>query len=1392
MRLHVELGDQPRTVALSIESSAATIRQLADALGAQHLNALAIDGKVYLADAALVDIALVDGSHVSAPKGQGSTSELGHTWVGVVAGPDAGRVRQLDAVGSVHIGRNPTSDLQVNNDTISDRHAQVSRDERERLTIVDLDSHNGTWVGDALVRDDERTLHPGVVARLGSSLLVVREVDRSDRPLASTPEHASSAGTILYNRPPRRPVPATPAAISLPDPVEDRAAPKLSVVALIVPVIFAAVMVAVTGSWRYAMFALLSPLMAIGNWISGRRRVAAERKGDIATHRDALERLRVQLAEADTAERLRRAHIGPDLLEVRRRMQLPSSRLWERRLGDDDALTLRLGLGSLPWSAPLDAAGPPRADAADDVEAVLAEAEGLGDIELLVDLRAGVFGLFGDEGRCRGAMRALVLQLTAAHGPADVRVVLVTDDRSVRAWEWMHWLPHTASSSGPLVLTEQTATALADQLLESYESTPGHRRDAHGPAWVFVIDDVGVVHRRGSALRRLLEDPAGGFHGIVRAAHLDQLPASAVRVAEVDAADGGVRLFTVGNEAAAETGLVDGLPIDAAEIAARSIARFDDPERDVTGGGVPDRVTIADVLPEPSPESLRAAWNAATSRADLRAPLGVGADGPVLIDLVGDGPHGLVAGTTGAGKSELLRTLVIGLAANHSPDDLVFVLVDYKGGAAFDCCADLPHVVGMVTDLDDHLAQRALRSLEAELHHRESVLRTAAVKDILDYRSAGSPGGPLPRLVVVIDEFATLRSELPEFVTSLVGIAQRGRSLGVHLILATQRPSGAVDANIRANTNLRIALRVQHPTDSNDVIDVADAAELPRNLPGRAYVRRGEGDVVLVQSAYASGTSLGDTGPALTVTPMLGGRRMPSPMVDDVTPDLDAVSDLALYVDACSVAAAGIEPPRSPWLDPLPDHIDRSDLDMVAACANPSDQPAVFALGDDPDHQRRVQVGWDPRTGHVGVVGSLGSGVTTTLKSVALAAARADLQRPTWVYVADHSAKGFTGFDRYPVVARIIDGEDEERHERLVSFLESTLERRQQTGGLADGDPHILVVIDGIAGFVERLGMLPGSEEAERFARIVRDGPSVGISLAVGAASPKDFPRGMRGSFRTTVVHELVDANDYGALGVKSKDLPTFVPGRAVTGDGGEVVQVIPLGDLVEPLDFPSVAAPAEIEALEASIPLDDLPQARLGPPLEVPIGKENLTREVAQLVARTGEHLTIAGPAGSGRTTALLTIARQVRAADAQMPIVAVTADPEIAPSGVFDAVGTLAGLEPVFEALPADDRRWLIVVDDADVLDDEFGVLTELARKPLNHVTLVIAVRSTTARQAFGHWTRFVRGSGIGVILQPDNAVDGELFGVRLPRGERLPARPGRGYLVGGGVATDVQLAH
>ena len=217
-----------------------------------------------------------------------------------------------------------------------------------------------------------------------------------------------------------------------------------------------------------------------------------------------------------------------------------------------------------------------------------------------------------------------------------------------------------------------------------------------------------------------------------------------------------------------------------------------------------------------------------------RAVIGESTDGPFTVDIRADGPHGLVAGTTGSGKSELLQTLIASLAVGNRPDEFNFVLVDYKGGAAFKDCNHLPHTVGMVTDLDGHLTTRALESLGAELRRREHQLADADAKDIEDYlgRTRSPDDEPMPRLLIVIDEFAALAAELPDFVTGLVDVARRGRSLGVHLILATQRPAGVVSAEIKSNTNLRIALRVTDAGDSDDVIESADAAEIAQGLPG--------------------------------------------------------------------------------------------------------------------------------------------------------------------------------------------------------------------------------------------------------------------------------------------------------------------------------------------------------------------------------------------------------------------------------------------------------------------------------------------------------------------------------------------------------------------------------
>ena len=438
-----------------------------------------------------------------------------------------------------------------------------------------------------------------------------------------------------------------------------------------------------------------------------------------------------------------------------------------------------------------------------------------------------MLGVAGPGDAPRSVGRWLIAQAATLHSPNDLQICVLTDSSGRAAWEWVKWLPHCRPADGRAVaLIGNDAETVAARIAELQAIMAGRQRAQRdsGMDQVAFRQDIVVVFDGSRKLRMLpgavqilREGPQVGVYAICLDADERLLPAECHAVTTAE--PGGLRVRQMSEDTVA------GVRPDLVGVAwCARLARGMAPVRDVSdsddGAGLPDACRLLDVLglepPEPSP--IVAGWNAG-GRSTL-AVIGESYDGPFGIDLSRDGPHGLIAGTTGSGKSELLQTLVASLAVANRPEAMTFVLVDYKGGSAFKDCVQLPHTVGMVTDLDAHLVERALVSLSAELTRREHILAAADAKDIEDYTSSqarvGQPSRlePLPRLLIVIDEFASMVRDLPDFVAGLVNIAQRGRSLGIHLILATQRPTGAVSADIRANTNLRIALRV---TDADRV-----------------------------------------------------------------------------------------------------------------------------------------------------------------------------------------------------------------------------------------------------------------------------------------------------------------------------------------------------------------------------------------------------------------------------------------------------------------------------------------------------------------------------------------------------------------------------------------------
>ena len=363
--------------------------------------------------------------------------------------------------------------------------------------------------------------------------------------------------------------------------------------------------------------------------------------------------------------------------------------------------------------------------------------------------------------------------------------------------------------------------------------------------------------------------------------------------------------------------MLAGVGLDAARSCAADLARFDDPELSVPGASLPALVRLPPLLgiDEVNAAAIRRSWSSSTR---ISTPLGVGEGGVFGIDLVRDGPHGLVGGTTGSGKSEFLRSMVAGLAARNDPTRLTFILIDFKGGAAFKTCERLPHTIGTVSNLDEQLADRALTALEAELRYRQEVFaRAGEGVDNLDAYLATKPEVPMPRLLLVVDEFAMLAKDYPDVLKSLVSVAAVGRTLGVHMILATQRPAGVVSEDILANTNLRVALRVQSRDDSNNVIGVPDAAAIGRTQWGRANVKLGQDDISPVQTALVTGRAEAQTSQLVDLHPVHFGhdeqRESSSSERDDEATDLDLLIDAIVEANH----ELGFGAPRPVWPEPL-------------------------------------------------------------------------------------------------------------------------------------------------------------------------------------------------------------------------------------------------------------------------------------------------------------------------------------------------------------------------------------------------------------------------------------------------------------------------------------------
>nr|WP_245886988.1 type VII secretion protein EccCa [Kineococcus xinjiangensis] len=924
---------------------------------------------------------------------------------------------------------------------------------------------------------------------------------------------------MLVHRGPRRPASAligAPVRLSPPPPLADPTATSNWTYALF-PVLGSAGMLVVAlmrGNPLFliagAVFVLGSIAMGLAMFLQMRSRTRGQTfDGRVRYLRHLMDvRALIEANAAAQREEAATRHPAPAQLTAG---VVQAGRVWERRSDDEDFLLLRVGVGQvpalhLPGLPEDDPSRPSDPTCAEAVQQLLHGHAQVAEVPVALPLQTGITTLIGTPARTRATARAMIASLLALHAPDDVRIAVCTPAgaHAVEEWEWLKWAPHArhpdtgGEGAGRLLLTED-ASSLALLLDAELERRRAHAATGSpaGPALLVVIDGAvgesdpfAEVAALGVAQLRLLafasEEPATVDVSLHLSAPSAQAPAEMTVVlrspqhcSRTSGSQAGPEVQLARRAALELLGQTSSLHADElslaeAEVLARRLSplQLQEEATEMSLGsvsGLPDLLGIDD-LQQLAPQQL---WQQHPQRALLRVPIGVDAEGrPVELDLKesalgGMGPHGLVVGATGSGKSELLRTLVAGLALTHAPEDLALVLVDFKGGATFAGLQQLPHVAGALTDLEDDpdTVDRFAETLRGEMRRREELLRDcgnlASIREHRARRLAGADIAAMPHLLVVVDEFSELLAQKPEFIDLFVMIGRLGRSLGVHLLLATQRLEEGRLRGLDSHLSYRIALRTFSAAESRTVIGSADAFELPP-VPGSAYLKV---DTTVFQRLRAATVSApyqaGDVTPVQPLLPrprrfdaFAAGQETtaPLPALAPQLSDPNTASVLDVIAERLRGAAA---PVKQVWLPPLP-----TSLPLHACLGRLSSNPergyhasassgglrAPIGLIDLPERQVQGVYALDLAAagGHLGIAGAPQSGKSTFLRTLVTSLALTHTPAEVQMYCIDLGGGALTGLEALPHVGVVASRQRPELVRRAIAQMQALLEAREQ------------------------------------------------------------------------------------------------------------------------------------------------------------------------------------------------------------------------------------------------------------------------------------------------------------------------------------------------------------
>lgn len=884
-----------------------------------------------------------------------------------------------------------------------------------------------------------------------------------------------------------------------------------------------------------------------------------------------LENMREELYELSEKQKRVLEYHFPAFEEMKQMTNDLSSRIWERSLESHDFLEFRLGTGNVKSSYEIKLSSGDLANR--EIDDLLEQAQRMEKVykeipnaPITTNLSEGILGLTGKESVIKRELQQIIGQLAFSQSYHDIRFIYIFKDEEYADVEWMKWLPHFKlphMHARGLIHNEETRDQLLSSLYEiirERDTDDQKGKSIFAPHLVFIVSDYSLLAEH--VILEYLESKHTKDLGIsvIFAESAQERMTENVHtlIRYVNDHEGDILI---------EAGRAVDIPFNLDEFDTTSNERFTRMLRTLNHqigikNSIPNSVSFLEMFGVNDVEDVPIAqnWKVNESAKSLAVPIGFkGKNELVALNLheKAHGPHGLLAGTTGSGKSEFLQTYILSLAVHYHPHEVAFLLIDYKGGGMAQPFKHIPHLLGTITNIEGskNFSMRALASINSELKRRQRLFDQYTVSHIDDYTTLYKEGKamePLPHLFLISDEFAELKREEPEFIRELVSTARIGRSLGVHLILATQKPGGVIDEQIWSNARFRVALKVQDVSDSKEILKNGDAASI--TVTGRGYLQVGNNEVYeLFQSAwsgapYKEEVLEGEDDVAIVTDlgfyPLSGIATNVKKKSSGIT-EMEAVTAKI----AETTAHLNINKVASPWLEPLALRLEKQ-LDMPTI-------ESGFPIGmiDEPEKQSQSPIAYNwTKDGNLGVFGSSGYGKSTTMLTTLLGLAENLSPEQAHFYLLDYGNGSLLPLKQLPHTADYFTIDETLKREKLVKLIKEEIAKRKIAFQQSEVSnihmynklstekfPLLYLVVDNYDIVREEM------EELEtQLIQFGRDGQSLGIYLFVAATRVQSVRQSLMNNLKTKIVHYLMDTTEsFTVIGRVPFDLEPF-PGRAI------------------------------------------------------------------------------------------------------------------------------------------------------------------------------------------------------------------------------------------------------